>query len=58
MSDEDLYELDTLAILWSLDRSDIMRIAIKKFLSDPTLDFTLDAKESKEQLRVTKQKHG
>ena len=58
VSDSDIYEIEKLAMLWGLDRSDIVRIAVKKFLQDPTLDFTLDAKESKEELRVTKQKNG
>lgn len=53
-TDEDAYEVDRLAMLWGLDRSDIIRIAVKKFISDPTLDFTLDAKEKKEILRVRK----
>ena len=52
----DAYELDTIAILWGLDRADIVRIAVKKFLQDPTVDFILDAKEKKEVLRVNKQR--
>lgn len=56
--DEDIYEIDRLAMLWTLDRSDIIRIAVKKFLQDPTVDFILDAKEKKEFLRVEKKKHG
>jgi len=56
VSEADRYELDRLAILWGLDRSDFVRVAVKKFLQDPTLDFELDTKERKEQLRVDKTK--
>lgn len=52
LSKADVYEIDTLAIMWGLDRADIIRIAVKKFLQDPTIDFTLDAKDKKEKLRV------
>ena len=54
ISETDVYEMDTVAILWGLDRGDLIRIAIKKFLNEPTLDFYLDTKEKKETLRANK----
>jgi len=56
VSDTDVFEIDKLAIIWGLDRSDIIRIAVKKFLQDPSLDFGLDAEEHKETLRTLKRK--
>ena len=52
LSKQDVEELEYLAMLWGLDVSDIVRIAVKKFLTDPTVDFKLDAKTLKEELSV------
>ena len=52
LSKQDLEELEYLAMLWGLDISDIIRISVKKFLTDPTVDFKLDVKTPKEELRA------
>ena len=57
MSEADIFEADKLAMLWGLARCDIIRIALKKFIQDPSIDFALDAKEPDRTLRVVKKKH-
>ena len=54
----DIFELDNLAILWGMNRALLIRIAVKKFIRDPSIDFELDAKEPDRTLRVVKKKHG
>ena len=47
-----LFGIEEIAILWGLDKSDVIRLAIRKFLSDPSIDFSLDYFGRKKQLRV------